>query len=103
MIRTSSPFDLMHLGFETARLGMEAQSVIGLRTLGMAGLWNTPFDENHRMVAEKQDAFMKAGREAIEDMVSGQDPVATARRAVATFDETTSENRQRLSACGPRG
>jgi hypothetical protein len=54
------------------------------------------------MVAEKQDAFLKAGREVIEDMVSGRDPVATARRAVATFDETTSENRQRLSACGPR-
>ncbi len=50
MTRTSSPFDLLHLGFETARLGMEAQSVIGLRTLGMAGLWNMPSDENHRMV-----------------------------------------------------
>ncbi len=103
MARMSTPLDLMTLGFEAARLGVEAQSVIGLRTLGMAGLWNTPFDENYRMVVEKQGTFLKAGCEAVEDMVSGQDPVATARRAVATLDVATSENRQRLTARGPRG
>lgn len=103
MTRLSSPLDLMHLGFETARLGIEAQSVINLRTLGMAGMWNTPFDENYRMVVEKQGTFLKAGCEAIEDMVGGEDAISVARRAVATLDETTTENRHRLTACGPRG
>ena len=92
----------MRLGFEAMRLGIEAQSVIGLRLLGMAGLWNAPFDENYRMVVEKQSAFLKASGDALQDIVGGKGSVAVMRRAVATLDETTSENRQRLSARGPR-
>ena len=99
---TPKPTDMMRLGFETTRLAIEANSVIWLRTLGMAGVWNTPFDESYRMVAEKHGAFLKASGDAVAGLVQGRNPVDVARPAVATLDDTTSRNRQRLSARGRR-
>ena len=101
MKQPHDPIDIMRLGFETTRLAIEAHSVIWLRMLGMAGMWNTPFDETYRMVVEKQQAFLAASGKALEGTVRGQ-PLAAARDAVATLDATTSDNRQRLSARGRR-
>lgn len=102
MATPSSPFDLMRLGFEAARLGVEAQSVIWLRTLGSAGLWNTPFDESYRMVAEKHGAFLKAGGAVLRGTMAGHDPVRLARSALEPLDAEASANRQRLAKRGRR-
>jgi len=97
-----NPFDYMRLGFDMTRLGIETHSVIALRMLGMAGVWDTPFDENYRMVAEKHGAFLLAGSAVIDGARQGQHPLSLARAAMEPLDQATSQNRQRLSERGLR-
>jgi hypothetical protein len=102
MSRYATPFDYLQLGFRMARLTIESQSVIALRTLGMTGAWNTPFDEGYRMVAEKHGAFLKATATAIDGTRRGRHPVSVTRDALEPLDEAARENRERLAARGRR-
>src|SRR4051812_20273335 len=52
---------LFHLGLDATMLGFEAQSVVGLRLLRLAGGGAVAQAEAHRMVAEKGAAFVGRG------------------------------------------
>lgn len=95
-------FELMSTGANLWRLGFETQNVIALRMMGMAGLWNTPYDENWRMVAEKPHEFIKSGRDGLIAALSGAHPAKVVEASISPLNRATRANRKRLSKRGPR-
>jgi hypothetical protein len=102
MKHSSNIFDYLSTGAKVWRLGVETNSVIMLRMMGMAGVWNTPFDENWRMVAEKPKAFLKAGTNGVLAAMEGKDAVKVVDASLKPLNRATTSNRQRLAKRGPR-
>lgn len=92
-----SPAAQWMTGFEMARLGLEAQTVIGLRMMGWAGLWAMPSSENLRMVTEKQEAFAKGAMDAMGATLRGGNAAAVLRAGMNPLQRETSRNIKRLS------
>ncbi|MFO6463635.1 antifreeze protein [Jannaschia sp. KMU-145] len=90
-------WDLIKLQMRTAHMLAEAQTVIGMRMLGMAGVLPATKGENLRMVTEKQTAFVDAGRAATMAMIAGATPVAVYSAALAPIGRTTRANSRRLT------
>ena len=88
---------MMRLNIATARMMTEAQTVIGLRMLGMAGMVPSATDETPRMVTEKQTAFAKAGLAAATAVMTGRGPLAAYGSALGPIGRTTRSNVRRLS------
>ena len=97
-----SPFDLMRLSMNTAMMLAQAQSVIAMRMMGMAGVWSVSPGENNRMVSEKMRAGMKAGLAAQRSAMSGGSATDIAEAALAPVHRTTAANARRLSRSGPK-
>ncbi len=93
------PLAAMRLGFAMARLAAEANAVIAMRMMGLAGLWSTAPSETMRMVTEKPAAFAKAATAATRAAAKGRDPVSAALRPLSR--EATA-NRRRLAKRGPK-
>lgn len=102
MRNSSNMFDYLSAGANVWRLGVETNSVILLRMMGMAGIWNTPFDENWRMVAEKPKVFIKSGRDGMVAAMEGKDPAKVVNASIKHLNEATNENRKRLVDRGLR-
>lgn len=79
-------------------LAFEAQAVVGMRLLGMAGAWPVARTENRKMLSEKPPAFAKAAIAAARKAASGgsSDQILTA--AVRPLTQTARANRKRLAA-----
>ena len=95
--------ELMRLQWATARMMAEAQTVIGLRMLGMAGVLPAAKGENARMVAEKQKAFADAGVAATTAWMTGGGAVGAWNAALTPIGRTTRANSKRLSKGAWRG
>lgn len=95
------PFLPLILGFQVARIGVEAQSVIAMRLAGMAGLWDTPPGEMSRMVTEKAQAAFQAGEAATRATLAGQGPVRAFQAGMEQIGRHTASNVQRLGRRGP--
>lgn len=96
------PFEMWRAGAEMTRMALEAQTVIGLRLLGMAGLWSVAPSENGRMVSEKAAAFAKAGAAMGRAAGAGKSAEAIVRAGVKPIGRVTSRNVKRLSRRGPK-
>lgn len=90
----------MRLGFDAARMMMEAQTVMGLRLMGMAGLMPAASGENLRMVTEKQAAFAEAGIEMTRAVMRGAGPASAMEAALRPIGRTTRANSRRLTRRG---
>ncbi len=101
MPRIPSPFDYWRTALSAGQMMAEAQSVIAMRMMGMAGLWNVTKAENARMVAEKSDAIREAGMAAAGAMMRGQSPLAVAVAAMKPVKRRTGANARRLARRGP--
>ena len=95
--RQPSPAALWMAGYEAARLGLEAQMVIGLRLMGLAGCWTLPAAETTRMFTEKQAAFTKAGLAVGEAALKGGSGDTLLRAGVKPLRAKTGANVKRLS------
>ncbi|MGF1552235.1 MAG: hypothetical protein ACFBWO_07010 [Paracoccaceae bacterium] len=100
--RAPSPVEFWMAGYEAARLTAEANAVVGLRLMGMAGFWKMPNAEDDRMIAEKQAAFPRAAFAAGRAMAAGRDPVAAMRAAMRPLHAKTGANVKRLSRAATR-
>lgn len=98
----SNMFDYLSTGANVWRLGVETNSVILLRMMGMAGIWNTPFDENWRMMAEKPKVFINSGRDGMVAAMEGKDPAKVMDASIKHLNDATNENRKRLVDRGLR-
>jgi hypothetical protein len=89
--------EMMKLQWRTAEMIMQAQTVIGLRMMGMAGLRPARADETARMVAEKQSAFAQSGIAAAGAMMAGKSMAQIYGMALTPIGRTTRANSRRLS------
>ena len=96
------PMAFWRLGLQSGRMLAEAQAVIGMRMLGMAGLWSVTPSENRRMVEEKINAFTRAQTVAGAALMRGKPAAAVAGAALAPYAQATAGNVRRLSRRGPK-
>jgi hypothetical protein len=83
------------IGFDTWRLGAEAATVIGLRTLRIAQGGEAGRAEAERMVREKVDAAVALQTMALSGGL-GVGPASGSARVVAHYRRKVSANRRRL-------
>jgi len=96
-----TPIQMMSLSIRTATMLAEAQMVIGMRMLGMAGMWRVTPTENARMVSEKVSAVQDATLAATRAALQGKSPTAIAEHALKPIRRRTSANARRLAKRGP--
>ncbi|WP_167767012.1 antifreeze protein [Jannaschia formosa] len=88
---------VFRLQMQTARMMVEAQTVIGMRMMGMAGLMPAAQGETLLMVTEKQTAFADAWMAGAQAMLSGASPGQVYGKALAPIGRATSANSRRLT------
>jgi hypothetical protein len=98
---SSGPLDWWMLGWSTSVMLAEAQAVIAMRTMGMAGMWSVTPTETSRMMAEKPSAFSSAMQAAGRAAVAGKHPHQIAEAALRPIRRKTRANSRRLARCGP--
>ncbi|OSP56352.1 hypothetical protein [Pseudoruegeria sp. SK021] len=101
VVATSDPFNFMRVSGEMVTLGIESQSVIMYRLLGMSGLWAVHPDENERMISEKHVAFTESVSSAFQAVMSGKSPDRVMSAAIEPLRSKTKSNVQRLSQGDP--
>ncbi|NEX45639.1 antifreeze protein [Pseudotabrizicola algicola] len=97
-----TPVDLMRLSINTSIMLVQAQSVIAMRMMGMAGVWTVLPSENSRMVSEKLRAVVMAGAAAQKSALSGGSATQIAEAALAPVHRATAANARRLTRSGPK-
>ena len=85
------------LSFQVARLGWEAQRVMTLRLMRLAGGGVSGLSEAHLMVSEKVTAIAEAQTAAATVAINGGNGHQVAKKVVGVFKERVRENRRRLS------
>ena len=83
------------MGFDAWRLGMEASTVIGLRTLKIARGGAHADAEARRMVSEKVDAGLALQTQAFTGGL-GATPASASARTLAHYRRKVRANRRRL-------
>lgn len=101
MFRPMTHVDFWRGAITLAAILTEAQMVIAMRLMGMAGVWNVDRRENARMVGEKLQAAAEAGGAASAAMLRGDGPVAAAIAALKPVRRRTRANARRLGSRGP--
>ena len=99
---SADPLALARTGWTMAMLTWEAQAVMTMRLLGMAGAWSVLPSENARMVSEKAPAFVDAAQAATRTAMTGGRPEAVAAAWAGPLRRCTSANVRRLALRGPR-
>lgn len=92
----SSPLAVWKSGFDAWRMLAEAQTVIALRMMGMAGFWTLADGETARMFTEKQEAFAQSAMDSVSAAMRGQPPEKILAAAVRPLGRKTSANARRL-------
>ena len=94
--------ELAALSMRGWTLWAEASMVVGMRMLGMAGLWQVRPEESLRMVAEKVPAFSDAALAGAAAAWRGKRPDQIAAAAMAPLTRKARANRRRLAKAGPK-
>ncbi len=101
-MRVHSPFDFMRPAFLMGQMMLEAQVVIMIRLLGMAGALPAAPGEKSRMFTEKAEALHEAGIAMTRAVVSGAGAPAVAAAGMRPIRRRTKANVRRLTGAGPR-
>ena len=96
-----TPAQMISLSMKTGMMLMEAQMVIGMRMMGMAGLWRVHPTENARMSSEKVSAVSQSAIAASQAIMTGKSPSFIAEAALKPIARRTKSNVKRLAARGP--
>jgi hypothetical protein len=83
--------------FQAARLGWEAQNVLALRWIRLAGGGVSGHSEARRMVAEKLAALTEAHTSAATVAIKGGNAPAVAKKVLRVYKKRVGANRRRLS------
>lgn len=87
----------LSLTFETMRLGFDAQRVIALRMIRLAGGGATGRIESHRMVAEKLAAVEEVQAVAVSAIAKRQKDTVVGRKVLGVLKKRVRANKRRLS------
>ena len=102
-IWTVSPLQYWANGFQLGYLALEAQAVVSMRLLGMAGVWSVSPAEDARMISEKVYALTKAQTDAAKATLRGETPDRIAAPAIKPIRQKTRANARRLQKRGMKG
>jgi hypothetical protein len=86
----------LSLGFQTAQLGLEAQRVVALRLMRLAGGGTSGLTEARLMVTDKMAAMSEAHFAAAAGVLTG-DSHKAAKHVLRVFKKRVRANRRRLS------
>ena len=95
-MRRTRPNPWFGIGLDAWRLGLEASTVIGLRTLRIAQGGASGRAEAQRMVSEKVEAAMALQTRALTGGL-GATPASASARTIAHYRRKVKANRRRLS------
>jgi hypothetical protein len=98
--RQASAADMARLGMQAWGLWAETSMVVGMRLMGMAGLWTVRPDESLKMVAEKAPAFSDAVLAGASAAWAGKRPDQIAAATLAPLARKARANRRRLGKAG---
>jgi hypothetical protein len=96
-----TPAQMIALSMKTGMMLMEAQMVIGMRMMGMAGLWRVLPSENARMSAEKVAAVRASAIATSKAIMTGRSSSFIAEAALKPIARRTKSNVKRLAHRGP--
>lgn len=96
-----TPAQMINLSMKTGMMLMEAQMVIGMRMMGMAGLWRVHPSENAMMSSEKVSAVSQSAIATSQAIMTGKSPAFIAEAALKPISRRTKSNVKRLAARGP--
>lgn len=96
-----TPAQMINLSMKTGMMLVEAQMVIGMRMMGMAGLWRVLPSENARMPSEKLSAVTEAAMATSQAILTGKHPAMIAEAALRPVARATKSNVKRLARRGP--
>jgi hypothetical protein len=96
-----TPAQMIGLSFRFATMMTEAQMVIAMRMLGMAGLWRVTPTESARMITEKLAAAQESATAATRAALRGKSPAVVADHALKPIRRRTGANAKRLTSRGP--
>jgi hypothetical protein len=96
-----TPAQMISLSLKTGMMLMEAQMVIGMRLMGMAGLWRVLPSETSRMSSEKVSALGQSAIATSQAIMTGKPPSFIAEAALKPIARRTKSNVKRLAARGP--
>jgi hypothetical protein len=102
MPRTANPLDLWQNSVQIGMIMAEAQWVIGLRMMGMAGMWSVKPSENSLMVTEKSHAMTRSLTNAGLAAMSGKNGDQILAAALKPIRQKTRANASRLIKRGPK-
>ena len=97
-----NPFAVWENAAQLSFLMAEAQAVIAMRLMGMAGFWSVTKSENNRMVSEKVHAMTKAVTDSQRAAMAGQSPDKIMAAAIRPVRSATRANSRRLAKRGPK-
>ena len=97
MSTKTNPIQIWDNCRDLVELSFEANTVIGLRMMGLAGLWPVAPSEISRMITEKQFAFARSATAAGMSAISGNLPDQVLKAAIAPVRASTTANVKRLS------
>jgi hypothetical protein len=97
-----TPMGLMQLSIKTGMMLGQANMVIAMRMMGMAGAWNVTPAENKRMVDEKTAAAVESGAAMTRAVMAGKGPVGVANAGLKPIARRTGVNAKRLVKRGPK-
>jgi hypothetical protein len=95
-----TPAEVMQLSIRTSIMLAEAQMVIGMRMMGMMGLWRVLPSENARMTSEKLAAMGEVAMASSRAVMAGHSPVKVAEAALKPVRRRTASNVKRLARRG---
>ena len=85
---------------QIAFMAAEAQAIVSMRVLGMAGVWSVPPSEKTRMVSEKVKAMTKSNGNAVAAALRGGTPDEVFAAAIKPYRQQTRANTRRLTRRG---
>lgn len=100
--RIASPIDLWTNTLQAGFILAEANAVITMRVMGMAGLWSVAPSENGRMISEKVYATTKAMTDSTKAAMTGARPDQITAAAMKPIRQKTRTNAKRLAKRGPK-
>lgn len=101
-MRLVTPIDLWSNALQASFILAEANAVVTMRVMGMAGLWSVAPSENGRMISEKVYAATKAVTDSTKAAIAGARPDQITAAAMKPIRQKTRTNAKRLAKRGPK-
>lgn len=96
------PSQMMRLGQQATMMLVEAQMVVAMRLMGMAGGWKVGPGENNTMASGKTAAMLASQRAVGRAMLAGASPQGVVLAALKPIRAKTRANARRLAQGGPK-